>query len=611
MNIEQSYELNKKTFNTIIQKVYTSKTGEYIVMGSGYPNYTLYLFNSEGTLLWKKDVNGHISNVMISDDETYVVYGIGRGSTVGDVVCHDIQGNELWRYKTGKTVKSIYIPDDDSSTVVVGTNEGYIYLINEGNLIWNSKTRSWNEKISVFMKEKTIHAISHQGIYYKFNPEVGMEPMEKKDLGIVVGDVSFGRDASALLHNMNNKEISFITPIQKILWTKTFNTYISSSNIAENGNNIIIGMNDGLLYLYDKLGNLKISQNFSSKINDIFSNGNGIIIALNSFRVEYISMSGKSLWSMGKDSITITQEYLANQKMARHAQNMVSLAKDTLNDIKAYGISIPNFEDIITRAERAFAVKKYDLTVNLLRNVLIEMRKVKKDAQLTAEKKNTASMAIQQVKDAYDRLELEGFNLKPYEVNIFNIEELFRNSEFKQVVDESENLKRKLESIPIHKSKAYSEITAARYILDNIKQFCNIDEEMSIFEQAIKLADTDPVEARNLIQKARESAIMNRQDADPNIDLDFLMDDNGNFSLELYNNGKAHAYDVSIEASGQISMKILKDFDFIAGKSSENVPIDMDILGEGLIKVIFTVTCRRKFDGKNYAFKKEVDLEIE
>ena len=74
--------------------------GEYVVVGSNYPDNSVYFFDRSGNLLWKYKTGDDVYSVAISSYGYYVV----AWSYDGYVYFFDKNGNLLWKYKTGGNV---------------------------------------------------------------------------------------------------------------------------------------------------------------------------------------------------------------------------------------------------------------------------------------------------------------------------------------------------------------------------------------------------------------------------------------------------------------------------------------------------------------------------
>ncbi|RLJ03592.1 MAG: hypothetical protein DRP11_00175 [Candidatus Aenigmatarchaeota archaeon] len=123
----------------------TSDSGNEVAVGAD----KLYILNSTGGLIWKKDLGTTIYSVDIGDVNDYEGNEVVLGALDDKVYLINISesdGYVAWSYTTGDDVQTVIIgdvTDNPGNEVVAGSDDGFFYTLDEnGNLIWSYRTES-------------------------------------------------------------------------------------------------------------------------------------------------------------------------------------------------------------------------------------------------------------------------------------------------------------------------------------------------------------------------------------------------------------------------------------------------------------------------------------
>ena len=145
---------------------------ESVIFGSCDGN--LYCVNvSDGSVLWKEDLNNKILSSPTVDDYDNNVY---VGSDEGNLTCLDIRDGKIkWSYHTGSEIQTTPALKDD--IITFGSNNGYLYVLNKftgkeeftynpGTILFNSPITS-----SAVINGNSLFFGDESGTLYSLNIE--------------------------------------------------------------------------------------------------------------------------------------------------------------------------------------------------------------------------------------------------------------------------------------------------------------------------------------------------------------------------------------------------------------------------------------------------------
>lgn len=134
----------------------------------GHDGGSFFALNPDGTLKWEHSMFGAIITVPAIDEQVVYV-----GSESG--VLYAIQDNgdsseELWSFQTGGTIYSSPSIDSEGN-VYVGSDDGKLYKINNGEKIWEFETEGTIFSSPAIDANINIYFGSSDGYYYKVNKD--------------------------------------------------------------------------------------------------------------------------------------------------------------------------------------------------------------------------------------------------------------------------------------------------------------------------------------------------------------------------------------------------------------------------------------------------------
>jgi len=115
-----------------------SRDGRYVAAGSSDPDDKIYLYDRIEGSLWVHNAGGEVREVKFSNDELYLAAGPVANGGAGSLGLFDVSTHQLlWITDTGDWVREIAFRPDDSY-VAVANGAGYLYIFNtkDGTLLW-------------------------------------------------------------------------------------------------------------------------------------------------------------------------------------------------------------------------------------------------------------------------------------------------------------------------------------------------------------------------------------------------------------------------------------------------------------------------------------------
>ncbi len=256
-----------------------------VIMGTqnGNHNGTLYYLNSDGEIIWQKNISKIIGFVDLSDDGQYITvqsYELtdGRARIYHDnlIQLFDNQGTELWKFPQRDNVitldeldySSYGVRTDDSANSLIIHENKIRQLDNFGNLIWNNTVVGQSHALDISENGKIIAVSSRDvfdGMDYDWGLSIfssdGIMLWQKSGTGynfsgnavavspsgndVVIGLAAQGDEGTIQIFDMNGS----------LKWTETTDSVVLGVHFSPDEKNLLVSTNNGLRF-YDLDGNL-------------------------------------------------------------------------------------------------------------------------------------------------------------------------------------------------------------------------------------------------------------------------------------------------------------------------------------------------------------------
>lgn len=174
------------------RSVAISSDSERIVAGGDH----LLLFDRKGNVIWRYKPESRIQGVAVAADGRTICAGAGTSLRVFSLDDGQTTANASWSFDTGGPVRSVST-DGDGSSIVAGGDSGNIYFFSgDGRLLWNYRTGSHGVRVAVSRDGSTVAAASIQRVTFLLNRNGRL--LWKSPMPEMITDVSISGDGSTL-----------------------------------------------------------------------------------------------------------------------------------------------------------------------------------------------------------------------------------------------------------------------------------------------------------------------------------------------------------------------------------------------------------------------------
>lgn len=164
--------------------------------------------------------------------------------------------NDNYTVKTFRIKGATYstpIKSDDN-TVVFGTHKKSVYFINEDSIKSVYRTKLWIHATPELVFDSLISLGSYDGNLYFFNRNGKLEKNFRPHCRIYSNAVQL--DSVWIAFATAFKGITFYNFLTDSTFCKKLPKFTHGSPLLLNGNSFCIGSNDGVMYFFDKIGNI-------------------------------------------------------------------------------------------------------------------------------------------------------------------------------------------------------------------------------------------------------------------------------------------------------------------------------------------------------------------
>ncbi|KUK62041.1 MAG: WD-domain containing protein [Methanoculleus marisnigri] len=224
------------------RSVAISSDSERIVAGGDH----LLLFDRKGNVIWRYKPESRIQGVAVAADGRTICAGAGTSLRVFSLDDGQTTANASWSFDTGGPVRSVST-DGDGSSIVAGGDSGNIYFFSgDGRLLWNYRTGSHGVRVAVSRDGSTVAAASIQRVTFLLNRNGRL--LWKSPMPEMITDVSISGDGSTLL--LANGSISVFNRDGEAVWTYVTEEKTRCVSASSDITHILAGTLDGTVWAF-------------------------------------------------------------------------------------------------------------------------------------------------------------------------------------------------------------------------------------------------------------------------------------------------------------------------------------------------------------------------
>ncbi len=219
------------------RSVAISSEDPYIVSGGD----RLLLFDRNGTVLWNYAPGSRVQSVAVDEDAHTIYAGIDTNLTAFSLDDEHRNASISWSVDVQDRIESISIGGEESG-IVAGTESGNIcFFSTDGRLLWTYRTGGDTIRACISHDGSTVAATSVQRSVFLLNRNGHL--LGKHSTHERVTDVSISADGSTLV--LANGDISVLNRDGDVLWTYITETDTRCVSISSDAPYLIVGGTDG------------------------------------------------------------------------------------------------------------------------------------------------------------------------------------------------------------------------------------------------------------------------------------------------------------------------------------------------------------------------------
>lgn len=224
------------------RSVAISSDSERIVAGGDH----LLLFDRKGNVIWRYKPESRIQGIAVTTDGCTICAAIDTGLRIFSLDDGRTTANASWSFDTGDPIKSVSI-DGGGSNIAAGGDSGNVYFLSgDGRLLWTYRTGNNGIKVAVSHDGSTVAAASHQRVVLLLNRNgrlLWKSPMPRQ-----ITDVSISRDGSTLV--LASGGIFMFNRSGEITWAYATQEDIRSVSTPSDTMRILTGTFDGTVSVF-------------------------------------------------------------------------------------------------------------------------------------------------------------------------------------------------------------------------------------------------------------------------------------------------------------------------------------------------------------------------
>lgn len=220
-----------------------TKNKIYIPLAHNKFSLRAYDFD-EGTLLWKKEIDGIESSLLLTD------MGLFAATESGTLFSTNIfNGKTLWEYKCPKKIRASLSGDNEK--VYSGCDDGFLYAINQNNgkLIWKFFTGNVITAAPV-IKNGKIFVGSYDDYFYSISADSGFMLWKFNSGAPIIGGAAID-DSTVYFGNLAGTLFALDQSSGELIWQYRTGSNLNSAPFVTK-NHILVGSFDRKVRLLEK-----------------------------------------------------------------------------------------------------------------------------------------------------------------------------------------------------------------------------------------------------------------------------------------------------------------------------------------------------------------------
>ena len=289
-----SYELSwEKSLGFGVWKAPASENWDYIAVSTGEhdppgpgetPTYGIYLYGSDGNLIWSHQTETQVWGIDISRDGKCVA--AGSMAPESNVYLYDRVADSLWENTIEmKDIREVKF-SHDGRYLAVGLTTIQLYDVATKQLLWENETGSnWVREITFSPDDSYVVAANGGDRIYVFDTTDGTLRWKRFHGGYCPFVLEISQDGSRIGVAGKSHEVYMYDHNGNLLWTYPTEQVITDGRMSADGSRMVVGTVWGLIHCLDGNGNLLWRKVRNVGHNSVYMTKNGKYVALGGWGV--------------------------------------------------------------------------------------------------------------------------------------------------------------------------------------------------------------------------------------------------------------------------------------------------------------------------------------
>lgn len=257
----------KRNLDQEILDLACAKKAEICVVGT--EDSSIYSLDKIGKTLWDIKIKGKITGLGITGDARFTFVS----SSLGIISCIDKNGYETWEYKTEDALTCIH-NSDKGNMIVAGSLTGNFYnLNNQGEIRFSKNLKESIDRIAISNDQTVSLCTTSDNNIYAID-DVG-EILCKKTLDFSCTDMVLAPSGDFFAISAEDGKIHVFDLKGNKKWDKEIEGTVSSIDIPEKTKDIIVVVNENMIYYLKDQGQIGRKQNLDYHIRKFAASSHG------------------------------------------------------------------------------------------------------------------------------------------------------------------------------------------------------------------------------------------------------------------------------------------------------------------------------------------------